>query len=654
MNSPQLFDTLLEPVFCLDENQVVVYCNETAAILCQSTVRKIIRSKVKLTELLSFSAPIDGLDKLKTVTEATPYKELNFTTSEGGAGKVQVTVQPFPTQENDLRWIVFVRDVTLEERLQKKYRAELEQKEDFIKKLEEANVQLENYSKNLEKMVAERTAELSRLNQLMSALLDSLDQGFFIFNSDGLCLEISSKACQATLETNPSGKMIWDVFKLSEARQESFKKWMMTVFMEMLPFEDLTPLGPQSFNHSENKNIQLSYYPLRNPETQGVDGVVVVASDITSLVAAQKEAETEKAYAQMILNMVQKRHEMLRFINDSKNIISSLESTLLGERAPKQINSQLTETLFRDLHTLKGGSATFGVLPIAEETHKAEDLLTLISQGDSQDIAKLQNHVRVIKTQFSDFLDQAREILGNKALSEEKLYELPESELRKIVSSLACAQRSKSFSQTLTEKYFLGTLEGVFESYRDLALKLAESEGKEFSQIQFVGLEKKLPTEPLQHLTATLVHAFRNAVDHGLETPAERIAAGKPRGGHLKVSLSFTEDSLLLSIDDDGRGIQPTKIREKLLSKGIATSSETDEQVIQHIFDSQFSTRDTVTETSGRGVGMDAIKDAALKLGGKVWVRSQVGRGTQLSIQIPKEALEISAAAESQKQLEAA
>lgn len=179
-----LFDTLLEPVFVLTADQKVVYCNETAAIVAGLSIRKITRG-MKFNELFQFSEPIEALDNLIGVSDATPYKEVNFKALHAEEGKVQITLQPIFDSMGDKNWIVFVRDVTLEERLQKKYRAELEQKEGVITALEEAKVQLENYSKNLEQMVADRTRELSRLNTTMSALLDSLGQGFFIFNAEG-------------------------------------------------------------------------------------------------------------------------------------------------------------------------------------------------------------------------------------------------------------------------------------------------------------------------------------------------------------------------------------------------------------------------------------------------------------------------------------
>ncbi len=173
-----LFDTLLEPVFVLNAERKVVYCNETAALVVGLSIRKITKG-LRFDELFEFSEPIESLKRLIHICDATPYKEVTFKTAQGGEGKVQITLQPIFDSMGDKNWIVFVRDVTLEERLQKKYRAELEQKEDVIKALEDAKAQLENYSKNLEKMVEDRTRELSRLNQTMSALLDSLGQGFF-------------------------------------------------------------------------------------------------------------------------------------------------------------------------------------------------------------------------------------------------------------------------------------------------------------------------------------------------------------------------------------------------------------------------------------------------------------------------------------------
>ncbi|UOF01697.1 ATP-binding protein [Bdellovibrio reynosensis] len=627
-----LFDTLLEPVFVLNAEQKVVYCNETAAIIAGLSIRKITRG-MKLLEIFEFSEPIEGLTKLISITDATPYKEVTFKTAQGGEGKVQITLQPIFDSMGDKNWIVFVRDVTLEERLQKKYRAELEQKEDVIKALEDAKVQLENYSKNLEQMVADRTRELSRLNQTMSALLDSLGQGFFIFNSEGKILDVSSKACETTVECKPEGKDIWEVLKLPENKVDGFKKWMMTVFMEMLPFEDLAPLGPTTYPHSQNRNIALEYHPLRSSEG-AMDGIVVVASDITSLVEAQKQAEREKEHAKLIINMIKSKREIHRFIQESQELLISIREEVSKDAAPD------TESLYRSLHTLKGGAALFSVKEVAESCHMAEGILNDLSQEFSQsNFIALRAKCFEIEEGFFKFLDETKEILGTTALSDERQIEVAISKLNDIARKVGTLPGGGQVAQELLLELAMEPVERFFEPYNEVMLRLGEKVDKMVAPLKITHGNVMVIPEIYSSLFSTLVHAFRNAVDHGIELPDLRVDQGKPAEGHIEVAIEIKQShagpQLAIKIVDDGGGIDPVKIREKLAKKMVDTRKKSDQDVIQHIFDSQFSTRDQVTEISGRGVGMDAIKYAAEELQGRVWVESTVGIGTCLFIEVP-------------------
>ncbi|UYL07664.1 ATP-binding protein [Bdellovibrio sp. SKB1291214] len=629
-----LFDTLLEPVFVLNAEQRVIYCNETAAIVCGLSVRKITRGSMKFLDLFTFSEPIEGLDKLIHICDPTPYKEVTFQTPQGGEGKVQITLQPVFDSMGDKNWIVFVRDVTLEERLQKKYRAELEQKEDVIKDLEDAKVQLENYSKNLEKMVADRTAELSRLNQMMTALLDSLNQGFLIFNEQGKVLEVTSKACEHTIEGRPQGQNIWDVLKLPANKVDGFQKWMKTVFMEMLPFEDLAPLGPASYPHSEGNRISLEYFPLRNAEGK-MDGVVLVASDITKLVEAQEQAVRDRSYANLIINMVQNKNQIGRFVRESESLLSELKSGLKAswENADD-------ESLFRQLHTLKGGAALFSIQDMTEYCHKAETLLSEFKESrNAEQYKKLQDETLFIESSFHKFLIKSEDILGKKALSQERQLEIPLSKLQNTVEKLQSLPQGNTAAQLLLNDLMMESIGSFFESYNDVAQKVAEKQDKQLNPVIFKNAELKVLPEIYSTLFATFVHSFRNSVDHGIEAPTVRQEQGKPAAGTIIVQFNLLRkhaiDWLQIRIDDDGAGVNAKVIREKLTSKGFDVSKQSDEEVIQHIFDSQFSTREQVTETSGRGVGMDAIKHAAEHLGGAVHVRSEYGKGTTLIVEVP-------------------
>ncbi|MGZ3747980.1 MAG: ATP-binding protein [Pseudobdellovibrionaceae bacterium] len=630
--SYSLFDTLLEPTFILNAEGKVVYCNEPAAIICELSVRKISRG-MSFKDLFSFSEPIEGIEQLNNVKDPTPYKEVNFETPAGQKGKVQITLQLLPDDQSDPHWLVFVRDVTLEERLQKKYRAELEQKEDVILDLKKAQEELEKYSKNLEGMVEERTRQISNLNLQMKALLDSLSQGFFIFNSSGNVMEVSSKACETTIENRPAGKMIWEVLKLNEKKTDGFKKWMSTLFSEMLPFEDLAPLGPESFPHSKGRNVSLEYFPLRGEENT-IDGVVVVATDITSLVEARRQAEIEKQHAKLIINIVRSKNEMSRFIRESQTLLKELNRALQSSPPAWDV-----EIIFRCLHTLKGSGALFSVHAMTEACHHAETRLTEYKENKTQAHADLlKSQCQSVELQFENFLSEIKEILGASALSQERLLEIPAVELNQLLEKLEKMPQAKIFVENAFAHLLYEPIKNFFEPYKDVSFRVAEHENKILRNIEFKNDMIPVVPEIYGPLFATFVHAFRNAVDHGIETPEVRQQAGKNEGGEILVKFERQElptPKLKILISDDGGGIEPQKIRAKLASKGIDTTRESDTEVIQHVFDSQFSTKETITQTSGRGVGMDAIKYEAQQLGGSVWIESEPGKGSTLIVEVP-------------------
>lgn len=623
-----LFDSLLEPVFILSADGKVVYCNETAALICETSARKIQRGMF-FKDLLVFQDSLEWMNELDKVVSPVPYKETNFTTHGGQHGKVQITVQPL---EANL-WIVFARDVTLEERLQQKYRAELGQKEDVILELQRAQAELEKYSKNLEKMVQERTQEISRMNRLMKALLDSLGQGFFIFDASGLCLEVASKACEATVEQSPAGKMIWDVLKLPENKVPGFQRWMSTAFSEMLPFADLGALGPASYPHSAGQNISLEYFPLRTDENQ-IDGIVVVATDITNLVEAQKQAKIEKQHSEMILSLVRSKNQVSRFIRESEEMMNELNALL-----KKDLNG---EAVFRCLHTLKGGAGMLSILEMTEACHEAETLLSDYNAAPTPEAAqKLRLKCAVVAESFNKFQVEAKEVLGSSVLTNERLLELSVSHVKKLFEKFDAVPAAKPIAKDILASLIQEPIETFFLPYKETARKLATAQNKVLAEVKFVNGNLSVTPEVYGSLFATFVHAYRNAVDHGIETPEERVSQGKPESATLTTVFEFVDGGshLRISLSDDGRGIDPEKIRSRLISKRPDSAAkwraENDEQIIQHVFDSQFSTKETVTAISGRGVGLDAIKSEATSLGGTAWVTSSAGLGSTIVVEVP-------------------
>jgi two-component system chemotaxis sensor kinase CheA len=134
------------------------------------------------------------------------------------------------------------------------------------------------------------------------------------------------------------------------------------------------------------------------------------------------------------------------------------------------------------------------------------------------------------------------------------------------------------------------------------------------------------------------VHLLRNSLDHGLETPEERVAAGKPEKGVVKLSARHQEGEVWITVEDDGRGLNREKILAKALSKGLVSGTGedlSDKEVFNLIFQPGFSTADKITDVSGRGVGMDVVKQNLEKIKGKIDVASRFGQGTRIDLRIP-------------------
>ncbi len=153
------------------------------------------------------------------------------------------------------------------------------------------------------------------------------------------------------------------------------------------------------------------------------------------------------------------------------------------------------------------------------------------------------------------------------------------------------------------------------------------------------GADTELDRQVLELIKDPLTHMVRNSADHGLETPAERRAAGKPETGHITLNAFHEGGHIVIEVGDDGRGLAADKIKSKILSKGLATEAElagmTDNQIQRFIFRAGFSTAASITAVSGRGVGMDVVKTNVERIGGTIELVSMVGQGTTFTIKIP-------------------
>ena len=181
-------------------------------------------------------------------------------------------------------------------------------------------------------------------------------------------------------------------------------------------------------------------------------------------------------------------------------------------------------------------------------------------------------------------------------------------------------------------------LDKLFGKYPRLIRDLSKKTGKQL-ELEIIGGETEVDKQVIEELGDPLVHLLRNSADHGIEMPADRIAAGKPAQGTITLRAAHQGNNAVISISDDGKGLSRDVIGGKALEKGLTTESElanmSDTEVFKFIFAAGFSTAAQVSDLSGRGVGMDVVRTNIERIKGTIDVTSVPGKGTTLSILIP-------------------
>ncbi|MDA8621169.1 chemotaxis protein CheA [Psychrosphaera sp.] len=178
----------------------------------------------------------------------------------------------------------------------------------------------------------------------------------------------------------------------------------------------------------------------------------------------------------------------------------------------------------------------------------------------------------------------------------------------------------------------------VFGRFPRVVRDLARTLNKEIT-LELVGEDTDLDKNLVEALADPLVHLVRNSVDHGIEMPDDREASGKARMGMVRLSASQEGDHILLTIEDDGKGMDPEKLKEIAINKGVldpdAAQRLSDKEAYSLIFAPGFSTKEEISDISGRGVGMDVVKTKITQLNGSVEINSELGKGTTLEIKVP-------------------
>ncbi|QHT62072.1 chemotaxis protein CheA [Paenibacillus lycopersici] len=288
---------------------------------------------------------------------------------------------------------------------------------------------------------------------------------------------------------------------------------------------------------------------------------------------------------------------------------------------------------------LQGAAAEGTEQPSAD----AEPASRPVQASQAKPQAQVQQTVRVDVDRLEHLLNLVGElIIGNTRLQD--LKKRFDDRFKQEPEAAALSEVSDQLGRIIAElqagmmKTRMLPIENLFSRFPRLVRDLSQQAGKEIDFI-IEGKETELDRTLIEEINDPLIHILRNAADHGLEPPDERESKGKPRKGRLKLQASHRENAIMIRISDDGRGIDPRKIKRKAVQKGFITEEAaadmTEKELISLIFHSGMSTAEQVTELSGRGVGMDIVRARIEKLNGLIDIDTELGQGTVFTIKLP-------------------
>ncbi|GAB2969275.1 chemotaxis protein CheA [Hymenobacter coalescens] len=383
-------------------------------------------------------------------------------------------------------------------------------------------------------------------------------------------------------------------------------------------------------------------------------------------------AEALEAYDAMSQHMsvLEKRpedeaalNELFRLLHNLKANARAMGYNEIGEVAHRmetifgQIRSKerpfagsMVPVLFSGIDVLGGMIRAVGANQTPTENRPLIENLDRVIEGDEpvlvDDETSGTEEDATRKLELSDLvyipikkLDHLLNLVGELIIDRDRVLtlaqEIGDTTLQSVTAHLSRLADDLQYSVMDARLVGVGAL---FNKFPRVVRDVATAEQKQV-ELTISGQDIQIDRNILQIITDSLLHLVRNAIGHGIETPDERAAAGKPEVGQLTLSAQTDRDTVLIRISDDGRGIDVERVRRKAVERGVlsrdAANRLNEGEVYSLLFDAGFSTAEQVTEISGRGVGLDVVKLAIDSLGGQVRVESKIGAGTTFSLVLP-------------------
>jgi HPt (histidine-containing phosphotransfer) domain-containing protein len=377
--------------------------------------------------------------------------------------------------------------------------------------------------------------------------------------------------------------------------------------------------------NATTRYLEFDFHRVRTGET--ISHVLVSVSDVSARVALANELKgsQEKAQAQIdtLLGLMQVDPAQLSsFLNDSDASMKMVNAVLKEPAREEAAFRKKLDSIFRQVHSVKGEAAAIGLASIETRAHSFEDDLRNLREKASlsgNDFLPLIVKLDDLFTHMQSIRDLVSRLSRLELVARDMVPPPDLSNIPKPTDSKAGGE--------------------VVAALEQLTQRVARDAGK-IARLECVGLNE-LPAAYRRVVKDIAVQAVRNAVVHGIEPPATRVAAGKAEYGVIRIEMHRQDDKgYKLTLQDDGQGLMTEKIIAKALEKGLVTPAEAAsldaKGVIKFLFKSGFSTVEGANKDAGRGVGMNLIADLVQQAGGKISIASAAGRYTRFTVTLPE------------------
>ena len=464
----------------------------------------------------------------------------------------------------------------------------------------------------LERIVASRTRELDQRARDMALVLGNVGQGFVTVAADGTMSAERSAILATWLGAAPaSGQFVDYVAATDSEFALRFELGWSEVFAGFMPVEltlDQLPRRIEAGGH----HLALDYRPIGDGEVP--DSVLVVVSDITAELERERSEAERRELMAVFERVSNDRNGFVEFCDEADELVRQIDG---GPDAGAELQ--------RRLHTLKGNSAIFGIESIASYCHALETRVTE-EPGPLTDDERRQ-----LVERWTAFTHRLESLLGKRGT---RRIEITDDDVQRVLSALRLNKPADVME--IVTAWQLEPIARRFERVAEQADRLARRMGKTV-RIDIDDEGVRLDPTRWAPFWSSFVHAVRNAIDHGIEDAGERQRLGKPETARVSLRSTVDNGALTIEIRDDGRGIDWNRVRDRARALGLQT--ETQRDLVEALFADGVSTKDTVTDLSGRGVGLSALRAAAHSEGGEVTIVSEAQRGTCVRFAFPLDQL---------------